>query len=252
MTSKPEIHRPLTVLAWDTATPWCTAALVRFDQSGLTINEALNDSGLHSQLLPPLVARLLAEAGLTPAQLDLVAVGRGPGSFTGLRTGLALAKGLALGAGVPLMGLSTLTTMGAVMLENLAEGSLAAPLIDARHGEIYTALYRRLPGGEGLAPMLEELMEPGPLAPALLPEKLLEITAGQEVTVAGPALALIKNNGGLPQGLIAGPENLAPKASMLARLAAAKLMATPENIADNPPLPMYIRAPDIRKSGLVV
>ena len=275
-----EDQRPLTVLAWDTATPWCTAALVLFDRWGLKTDEFVSDRGPHSQILPPQVALMLEKACLNPVDPDLLAVGRGPGSFTGLRTGLALAKGLAMGSGRPLIGISTLETLAALMLEDSnktanksspdtsePDGSqrsqegikslrdeeiLAAPLIDARHREVYAALYRAVPVKGGRVD-LECLLEPGPMAPEEVPARLTEAAAGQKIIVAGPALNLVRETlGGLPDGLEAGPEDLAPSAVMLARLAAARFLKTEAALKSNPPLPMYIRQPDIRKSGLVM
>ncbi|MDR1546781.1 MAG: tRNA (adenosine(37)-N6)-threonylcarbamoyltransferase complex dimerization subunit type 1 TsaB, partial [Deltaproteobacteria bacterium] len=104
------------VLAWDTATPQTTAALVEIgpELAFRILSARLGDgSESHSAFLPPQVAEILQEAGRRPQEIDLVAVGRGPGSFTGLRTGLALAAGLGLAAGKPVAGLSTLTTLAA-------------------------------------------------------------------------------------------------------------------------------------------
>ena len=246
--------RPLTVLAWDTATPWCAVALVLFDRFGLKTDEFVGDKGPHSQILPPQAALMLEKASLKPADLDLLAVGRGPGSFTGLRTGLALAKGLAMGSGRPLIGISTLETLAASMLDGREdENLLAAPLIDARHREVYAALYRAVPGDNGRS-SLECLLEPRPMAPEEVTARLAEAAAGRKIIAAGPALNLVREVlGGLPEGLEAGPEDLAPSAVMLARLAVTRFREFSATAAElYPPLPMYIRQPDIRKSGLVM
>ncbi len=241
---------PLTVMAWDTATPWCTLALVRFTDQGMTVlSEFSRAEGPHSQTLPPLVAQMLQDAGQAPADLDLVAVGRGPGSFTGLRTGLALAKGLALGARIPVMGLSTLDILADLILDQAGPEALAAPLIDARHREIFTALYRRGPGGPEL------VRAPAPLSPTDIPDWLAAGAAGRKITMAGPALNLMRAawpDGWPAAGLEAGPEDLAPRASRLARLAAARYCAEPEATTSHPPLPMYFRQPDIRQTGLAL
>ncbi|MDR1922087.1 MAG: hypothetical protein LBS31_10175, partial [Candidatus Adiutrix sp.] len=72
----------LTVISWDTATPWCVAAVTRFEAGGaLALAEFSGREDLsHSRLLPPLMKSLLHEAGLKAGELDLAAVGRGPGS----------------------------------------------------------------------------------------------------------------------------------------------------------------------------
>ncbi len=95
--------------------------------------------GEHSQKLLASVARVLEITGTHPGDLDGVSVGLGPGSFTGVRVGLSTAKGLALGLGLPLVGVST--------LEALAAGAsqccgLVCPMVDARAQRVYTALFR--------------------------------------------------------------------------------------------------------------
>lgn len=248
-----EDRPPLTVLAWDTATPWCSAALVLFDRWGLKTDEFLSDKGPHSQILPPQMALMLEKTCLKPTDLDLLAVGRGPGSFTGLRTGLALAKGLSVGSGRPLIGIPTLEILAAQMLEDRdGEDILAAPLIDARHREVYTALYRVASADTG-PQALECLLQPQPVSPEEVPALLGRAAAGKKIIVAGPALNLVRTTlEGLPDGLEAGPEDLAPSAVMLACLAAARFVESEAAPELNPPLPLYIRQPDIRKSGIVM
>ncbi|MDR2945475.1 MAG: tRNA (adenosine(37)-N6)-threonylcarbamoyltransferase complex dimerization subunit type 1 TsaB [Candidatus Adiutrix sp.] len=245
---------PLTILAWDTAGPQCCLALVRFaDGAPVIVDEFVSEAGgLHSQTLPPQVAAMLERAGLRPGNLSLLAVGRGPGSFTGLRTGLAMAKGLAMGSNVPLMGVSTLDILAALMLEGQAPGALAAPLIDARHREVYAALYQAVEGRDG-CPTPERLMEPEPLSPEAVGGRLAEIAAGRRVTVGGPGFSAVREGcRAWPESVDIGPEDVVPSAVMLARLAAARFWESPAAVELNPPLPMYIRPPDIRTSGIVV
>ncbi len=125
----------MRILAFDTSTEYCTAALLI--DSALTYRE-VHAGQTHSQLLLPMCQDLLAEAGLGLTQLDGIAFGAGPGSFTGLRIACAVAQGLAFGADVPVLGVGTLLA--------LAEASGAARVIaclDARMGEVYHAAYRR-------------------------------------------------------------------------------------------------------------
>ena len=244
--------KPLMVMAWDTATPWCTAALAKISGNGVeTLAEFKSDDGRHSKLLPPQVESMLKSNNLAPADLDLLAVGRGPGSFTGLRTGLALAKGLALGSGKPLMGLSSLDILAAEMLwpnGSASPGCLVAPVIDARHQEVFTALYQAKNELE-----LECLMSPRPLPPDQLAAVLAEAAPGRTIQVAGPALDLVKQTGPASREIVFGPENLIPRALMLARLAAHRFVQERERaLFLNPPLPLYIRQPDIRNSGLAM
>jgi tRNA threonylcarbamoyladenosine biosynthesis protein TsaB len=245
------VKKPFLVMAWDTATPWCAAALVSFEEERETVlAEFQGAEGPHSRILPPQVARMLEGAGLAPADLDLLAVGRGPGSFTGLRTGLALAQGWSFGAGIPLMGLPTLDVLADLILEEAGpEGeNLAAPLIDARHKEVFTAVYEAGPAGPAL------LRPPLPVAPAALLATLRAEVPDRPFRLAGPALNLVREccADGWPKGFAAGPENLIPRAARLARLARQRFLADSEAARHCPPLPLYIRQPDIRTTGLVM
>jgi len=120
----------LKILAVDTATEACSAALLPRD---------------HTRKILPMVQALLDEAGISLSELDAIAFGRGPGSFTGVRIGIGVAQGLAFGAGVPLIGISTLAAMaqGAYRLDG-AENVLTA--IDARMDEVYFGHYQLING----------------------------------------------------------------------------------------------------------
>lgn len=98
-----------------------------------------NVKGNHSQRLMPAIAELMAEVGWKPADLDRIAVAQGPGSYTGLRIGVTIAKTLAWTLGKEITGISSL----AVLAGNCEESSnYLVPLFDARRGNIYTGLYR--------------------------------------------------------------------------------------------------------------
>lgn len=108
-------------------------------QNGVpTVAHTLSQGLTHSETMLPLVQRCLAEAGLSPARLDAYAVTSGPGSFTGLRIGLALVKGLALPFQTPVAGFSTLHALAEACG---LEGTVIAAL-DARRGEVYWAAFR--------------------------------------------------------------------------------------------------------------
>ena len=118
----------------------------------------------HSQTLMPMVESLLSTCGVSPGGLDFFAVTRGPGSFTGLRIAMAAVKGMAMAAGKPCVGVSTLEALA----RNLAgfEGSAAA-VMDARCGQVYAGLFalaggavERYPFGEDTAIAIDQL---GPL-----------------------------------------------------------------------------------------
>ena len=132
----------LKILAVDTATEACSAALLVGDKLFSRWEEAPRD---HTRKILPMVQAVLEDAGISLSDLDAIAFGRGPGSFTGVRIGIGVAQGLAFGAGVPLIGISTLAAMaqGAYRLDG-AEQVLTA--IDARMNEVYFGRYALLDG----------------------------------------------------------------------------------------------------------
>ncbi|HHQ4681990.1 TPA: tRNA (adenosine(37)-N6)-threonylcarbamoyltransferase complex dimerization subunit type 1 TsaB [Aeromonas veronii] len=132
----------LKILAVDTATEACSAALLVDDKLFSRWEEAPRD---HTRKILPMVQAVLEDAGISLSDLDAIAFGRGPGSFTGVRIGISVAQGLAFGAGVPLIGISTLAAMaqGAYRLDG-AEQVLTA--IDARMNEVYFGRYELIDG----------------------------------------------------------------------------------------------------------
>ena len=132
----------LKILAVDTATEACSAALLVGDKLFSRWEEAPRD---HTRKILPMVQAVLEDAGISLSDLDAIAFGRGPGSFTGVRIGISVAQGLAFGAGVPMIGISTLAAMaqGAYRLDG-AEQVLTA--IDARMNEVYFGRYELIDG----------------------------------------------------------------------------------------------------------
>lgn len=127
----------MKILAIDTSTPAAGVALM---DGGTVLAESNLDSGItHSRTLLPEVKRLLDEFGIEIRDLTLVAVGLGPGSFTGLRIGLAVAKGLAWAARIPLVGVPTLD---ALARGYPGDADQICPFLDARRNQVYAALYR--------------------------------------------------------------------------------------------------------------
>jgi tRNA threonylcarbamoyladenosine biosynthesis protein TsaB len=129
----------LLILGIDTSTKVATAALIREDN---LLGETFLHTGTnHSRHLLPLIAELLRLCQIQPKQLQAVAVALGPGSFTGLRIGLATGKGLASALGIPLIGIPTLDGL-AYNLTGV--GGVVCPILDARKKQVYTALYSRV------------------------------------------------------------------------------------------------------------
>jgi tRNA threonylcarbamoyladenosine biosynthesis protein TsaB len=128
------------ILAIDTSTDACSVAILTPSGVKQILTIAPRE---HTQRLLPSVERLLAEHGLSLRQFDAIAFGVGPGSFTGLRIGLSTAQGLAYGADLPLIPISTLQTMAqtAIRLEHAGASQMIIPVIDARMSEVYCAAY---------------------------------------------------------------------------------------------------------------
>ena len=126
----------MRVLAIDTALEACSAAVFDTDRGGITASESVAMARGHAEAVMPLLARVMDLAEIDFANLDRIAVTTGPGSFTGLRVGLSAARGIALAAGKPVIGVTTLTAFAAPMVSENDEHPVIA-VIDARHDHVY-------------------------------------------------------------------------------------------------------------------
>ena len=135
----------MNLLAIETSTEACSVALVHGEQ---LIARSQIAPRRHTELVLPMVDELLAEAGVSRLSLDAIAVGRGPGAFTGVRLGVSLAQGMALGLDIPVV---TISSLAALALEAPAGDDAILAVIDARMGEIYAACFRRDGSGALLA-----------------------------------------------------------------------------------------------------
>lgn len=144
------------ILALDAATEACSVAIWNDGEIHALYELCPRE---HTQRILPMVEQVLAESGITLSDLNALAFGCGPGSFTGVRIGIGIAQGLALGANLPVIGLSTLNTMaqGAFRMTG-ASNVLAA--IDARMGEVYWGKYRRNQQGEWQIIGAEQVLSP--------------------------------------------------------------------------------------------
>ncbi|MDE0155709.1 MAG: tRNA (adenosine(37)-N6)-threonylcarbamoyltransferase complex dimerization subunit type 1 TsaB [Gammaproteobacteria bacterium] len=136
----------MNILALDTATEACSAALLC---DGSVYERHDIAPRRHAELILPMVDAVLAQAGLGLDGLDAIAFGRGPGAFTGVRIAAGVTQGLALGAGLPVIPVSSLAALAQPALGNAA---VVLPAIDARMGEVYWAAYDS--GQDGLAAAL--------------------------------------------------------------------------------------------------
>ncbi|CAM4097180.1 MULTISPECIES: tRNA (adenosine(37)-N6)-threonylcarbamoyltransferase complex dimerization subunit type 1 TsaB [Shewanella] len=149
MPENKDFSAPLSLLALDTCTEFCSVAL---QYQGQVFAREADAPREHSQRLLPMVQEVLQEAGISLSQVDVIAYGRGPGSFTGIRICTSMTQGLALGQDLPVVGISTLAAMAqaAITLKGAAQ---VATAIDARMGEIYWGEYRAV---DGLASLVGE------------------------------------------------------------------------------------------------
>lgn len=209
----------MRILAIDTATEACSVALWDNGTLFAHFEECPRE---HTQRILPLVKEILHQGNSTLTELDALAFGRGPGSFTGVRIGIGIAQGLALGADLPMIGVSTLATMaqGAWRMTG-ATRVLAA--IDARMGEVYWAEYTRDEQGVWHGEETESVLKPDAVA-----ERLKQLS-GEWATVGTgwPAWPEMAKDSGLTltdgQVLLPHAEDMLPIACQL--LEAGKTVA---------------------------
>jgi tRNA threonylcarbamoyladenosine biosynthesis protein TsaB len=126
----------------------------------------------HSTWLHPAVERLLKETGHRPGDLDAVAVTAGPGSYTGLRVGMAAAKGFCYALGIPLIAENTLNVMAFAARGQLPDADLLCPMIDARRMEVFTAVYQK--DGKEILPATAMVIDENSFS-ALLAERSISL-----------------------------------------------------------------------------
>ncbi len=227
----------MKLLAIDSATEACSAALWL---DGDIISRFELAPRRHTELLLPMVDAVLAEAGLQLPQLDALAFGRGPGSFTGVRIATASAQGLAWAAGLPVLPVSTLAAIAQGMMDTHAAETVACA-IDARMGEVYWAQYRR--NAQGVAELVGDEVVVPPAEVPLTPELTAWHAAGTGWGVY--ADVLLKRLGS--QALDIDAERL-PDSREIAKLAADAfsrgVTVTPEQA-----LPVYLRSKVTHQRG---
>jgi len=219
----------MKILAIETSTPAASAAVCEDDR---TLAEINLDAGVkHGDRLLVTVNFLLEKVGMTPGDIEAFAVDNGPGSFTGVRTGLALVKGFVMAKPVPVASVSSLRVLAEA--GRYFEG-VVMPVIDAKKGEVYTAAFES-DGRGGMSRMTDDsAMDPGKVASM----------------VEGPVLALgdglLKYMDAIVDGreIIAAPRWMwPPRASLLAALALEKIQDGNTEDVDGL-LPAYCRNTD--------
>lgn len=217
----------MRVLAIDTALASCSAAVLDTAQGGILANESQPMARGHAEALVPLVARVMKQAGMAFPELDRVVVTTGPGSFTGLRVGISAARGIALAANKPALGVSTLSAYAAPHIADDDAAQVIAA-IDARHDQVYLQVFG--PGGRtNITPRVAALSD-AVRAAAAAPSRIVG-SAAQAV------VARLAEVEGAPKPLKIDARE-APDIVWVARMGAV----LPEGQA--PPKPQYLRAPD--------
>lgn len=236
----------MVVVALDTSHAEGSAAAAR-DGALLGVTRFGGQSS-HLSGVGPSLERLLAASGTAPAEIDRIAIVIGPGSFTGLRIGLAFVKGLSAGGGIEVVTVGTLELIALAFLEG---HETVCPMIDAHRGEVYAAVYRAsaLGGGEGPLARAQEVVAPC----AAAPETFLARLEG-----AGVVPSLFAGTGVAPHGDLLGrfpraekvvdPARAHPSTEHLARIAHRLDPLEPEEVRDLEPL--YLRESSARPRRL--
>jgi tRNA threonylcarbamoyladenosine biosynthesis protein TsaB len=236
------------ILAMDTVGKQGSVALLKNGKP--VLNAPLLDPTGHVVTLPEQISRLLSEAGWTMDQVELVGVTLGPGSFTGLRIALGIAKGLVLGLpGVAVVGLSTLEVVGAGC-GVLAEGSWVGAILDARRGELFFELYTVSATGFPLSVGPPLIRDPAALAKELAEDPKLTGPLYINGSGLGPYGSLFKS--ALGDRLIPSPElDWNPDPARLGLLAQERYEVRGGDDATTLQ-PLYLRRPDAvaKKRGL--
>lgn len=215
----------MRVLAIDTALAVCAAAVLDTERGALSASESLPMVRGHAEALVPLIARVMDQANIEFVELDRIAVTTGPGSFTGLRVGISAARGIALAAAKPAVGLSTLATYAAPHIAQ-DDSIPVVTVIDARHEQVYLQIFGA--GGRTLvSPRIAPIRE-AVRAAALGPVRIVG-SAAEMMMAAWPSSQP-------PPTLVEAKP--APDIGWVARLGAA----AEEGRAA--PKPLYLRAPD--------
>jgi len=224
-----------------------TARVAVVDGAGAPLGAAEATAERHSANVMRLLDATLRAAGLRPQALGAIACGAGPGSFTGLRVGLSVAKGLAMAANLPLILVSSLEALALDMFDALgAEAEVAVPCIDAGKGEVYAGVYRRDPAALVRADAAAAAAEPWRLAPEALGARLAARPAGGgAIAVAVAGLAAERHASILTAALGRAPAAVAgPTAISAARLALVRHRRGEADDLDTA-TPIYGRPPDI-------
>jgi tRNA threonylcarbamoyladenosine biosynthesis protein TsaB len=205
------------ILNIETSTTLCSVSLSK--EGKVIASKEVNDGFTHAENLHIFIEEVLGKSGLSTKDLNAVAVGSGPGSYTGLRIGVSAAKGLAYALQAPLISVNTLQTMAAVAISQDQQDILFCPMLDARRMEVYTAIFDK------------DLNVVKETSPQILPENLPFFETGKPICFFGEGMPKCKD----VIKHIAGSsfiENIIPSSVALARLSYQKYLKSQfENVA---------------------
>lgn len=231
------VEKAMKILALDTALDACSVAVV--DGSNILAEQHEERARGHAERLIPMIKDLLNTASISFDELDLVAVSVGPGTFTGLRIGLAAARGISLASSTPCLGITTLETLAASVTSELAKGRPIVVVVDARRKEVYFQTFNfseaskfPLPTDAPRAIPLSDVKSSLPTEPFVL------IGSGAQLILD---LDSIEN---VHAEILSISPN--PKAHLLAAIAQQRGLPT---AGGQPPAPVYLRAPDAKLPG---
>lgn len=230
----------MNILALDSTSRVASAAVLRGEQ---VLSVFTADSGLtQSELLLPMLRETLAAARMTFADVDLYALTVGPGSFTGVRIGVATVKGLAFGKNTPCVPVSTLLSLA----ENLAPlDGILCPVMDARRAQVYNALFRTEDG------LPRRLCEDRALPIAALAEELCTRYPGEGVRLCGDGAALaapVLRAAGVP--LLPTPPLLSLQSAASVGRCALRAALTGDTTTARDLRPLYLRMPQAERERL--
>ena len=226
----------MNVLALDTALSSCSVALWR--DGVIDARRFVPMERGQSEAVIPMVRDVMGEAGAEFADIDLVAVTIGPGAFTGLRIGLAAARGLALAAGLPCLGVTTLEAVAAGVVAAERNAGTVLVVLETRRADVYTQAF----DGQPIDGDLMALDSPR----AVMPERLVGALPSGPLVVAGdaaPRVAAVLGEAGVPVTPSAVPG--LPDAAVVAHIAAQRWH--PGQVLA-PPSPLYLKPPAVTRS----
>ncbi len=224
----------MKILALDTALNACSVAVMDDEKILASCHEARARG--HAESLLPMIRLRMEESDLTFEDLDAIAVSVGPGTFTGLRIGLAAARGIALAASLPCIGITTLEALAASVPPDQAENKSIMVAIDARRQEIYSQSFIA-------TPELEALQS----AQAIPVQNAASALPDAPFVLLGSGAALLEDAGILEKSDAKILDlNSDPDAKIIGKLALGRKLPAKNT---PPPDPVYLRAPDAKLPG---